>query len=139
MGQVHAEMKAAAKRAVQNLGKAQVLKAGSPVTTAVRVVPPANLEALKGFPGVRYADNKVSFEAADFGAAYDAWMEIIAVARSGYSSLMNEVVAAQPNSKEMRLDFSDRLFARWMDFESGRWTPPVPSAAQAGRKYHGSN
>ena len=48
---VHAEMKASAKRAVQNLAKAQALKAGSPVTAAVRVVPPANLESLKGFPG----------------------------------------------------------------------------------------
>ena len=136
---VHAEMKASAKRAVRNLGKAQALKAGSPVTAAVRVVPPANLESLKGFPGVRYADNKVTFEAADFGAAYDAWMAIIAVARSGYSSLWGEVVGAQPKGKELRLDFSDRLFARWMDFESGRWTPPAPSVSPAGRRYHGSN
>jgi len=137
--QVHAEMKAGAKRAVQNIAKAQVLKTPSPVTTAVRVVPPASLEAMKGFPGVRYADNKVTFEAADFGAAYDGWMAIIAVARAGYSSVLNEMVAAQPNGPAMRLDFSDRLFARWMDYESGRWTPPAPPAAVAGRKYHGSN
>jgi D-amino peptidase len=136
---VHGEMKAAAKRAVQNIAKAQVLKTPAPVTTAVRVVPPASLEALKGFPGVRYSDNKVTFEAADFGAAYDAWMAIIAVARSGYSTLMNEMVAAQPNAREMRLDFSDRLFARWMDYESGRWSPPAPTSQTAGRRYHGSN
>lgn len=137
--QVHGEMKAAAKRAVRNLGKAQVLRTPSPVTAAVRAVPPANLESLKGFPGVRYADSKVTFEAADFGAAYDAWMAIIAVARSGYASVMTEMVSAQPNGQAMRLDFSDRLFARWMDYESGRWSPPAPSAPQAGRRYHGSN
>jgi len=124
---------------VQNLAKAQVLKTPSPVTTAVRVVPPASLEALKGFPGVQYTDNKVTFQAADFGAAYDGWMAIIAVARAGYSSVMNEMVAAQTASQAMRLDFSDRLFARWMDYESGRWTPPAPPAVQAGRRYHGSN
>jgi len=137
--QVHAEMTAAAKRAVQNLAKAKVLTTPSPVTAALRVVPPASLESLKGFPGVRYADNKVTFEAPDFGAVYDAWMAIITVARSGYSSVMNEMVAAQPNAQAMRLDFSDRLFARWMDYESGRWSPPVPSAPPAGRRYHGSN
>ena len=136
---VHAEMKAAAKRAVQNIGKAPVLTTPSPVTAAVRAVPPASLEAMKGFPGVRYADNKVTFEAADFGAVYDAWMAIIGVARAGYSSVMNEMIAAQPNGREMRLDFSDRLFARWMDYESGRWSRPVPTSQTAGRRYHGSN
>lgn len=136
---VHAEMKAGAKRAVQNLARAKVLSSPSPVKTAVRVVPPASLEALKGFPGVHYSDHKVTFEAADFGAAYDAWMAIIAVARSGYSSVMNEMVAAQPNGRELRLDFSDRLFARWMDYESGRWSPPAPTSRTAGRRYHGSN
>jgi hypothetical protein len=136
---VHAEMRAAAKRAVQNIAKAQALKTPSPVTAAVRVVPPASLEVMKGFPGVRYADNKVTFEAADFGAVYDAWQAIIGVARTGYSSVMNEMVAAQPNGPALRLDFSDRLFARWMDYESGRWSPPAPTSQTAGRRYHGSN
>jgi D-amino peptidase len=136
---VHAEMRAAAKRAVQNIAKAQALKTPSPVTAALRVVPPASLEAMKGFPGVRYADNKVTFEAADFGAAYDGWQAIITVARAGYSSVMNEMVAAQPNGQALRLDFSDRLFARWMDYESGRWSPPAPTSQTAGRRYHGSN
>jgi D-amino peptidase len=141
VAEVHAEMKAAAARAVKNLPRARAMTLGSPVRAAMRVVPPASLEPLKGIPGVRYADNRVEFEAADFGAVYDAWMAILGVATLAYPRVLQEAIAARPDAAALRLDFSNRLFDRWLDYESGRWTPPArpAAAAVAGRKYHGAN
>jgi D-amino peptidase len=137
--EVHAEMRSKAAQAVRNLSKAQPMRLGSPIRAAMRVVPPASLEPLKGIPGIKYSDNRVEFEAADFGAVYDAWMSILNVARLAYPQLLMETIAARPDAAALRLEFTDRLFARWADYESGRWTPPKPPAPVAGRKYHGSN
>lgn len=137
--QVHEEMRATAAQAVRSLGQAQVARLTGPVRAGMRVVPPATLEPLRGIPGIQYADNRVRFEAADFGAVYDAWMAILAVARSAYPQLLSEAVGARPDAQAIRQDYSNRLFARWLDYESGRWTPPAPTTPAAGRRYHGAN
>jgi hypothetical protein len=38
--------------------------------------------------------------------------------------------------KEIMANYSDSLFMRWMDYESGRWKPPVPPPA-TNKTFHG--
>jgi len=137
--QVHAEMRAAAERAVKNRDQARAMAIATPVRASLRVVEPADLSLLAGVPGVAYHDQQVDFTAPDFGAAYDGLVALIGVATRSYSRLLTEAVRDRPDGAATLLDFSDRLFARWMDVESGRWTPPEPAQPAPGRRYHGAN
>jgi D-amino peptidase len=136
---VHAEMRAAAKRALERRDQAKAMTLASPIRAALRVVPPASLEPMKGIPGINYHDNTVEFEAKDFGAAYDGWTALIGAARWSYTQVLTELVRSQPNGAKLMLEYSDRLFRRWEDVESGRWSPPVPPTPPAGKRYHGAN
>ncbi len=139
VAEVHAEMRAAAKRAIEKRNQAKAMTLGSPVRAALRAVAPASLESMQGVPGINYRDNMVEFEAKDFGAAYDGLVALINVARQSYPSVLTEMIRARPDGQKLLLEYSDRLFQRWMDVESGRWSAPAPSAPAAGRKYHGAN
>jgi hypothetical protein len=96
----------------------------------LRAVPPASLESLKGVPGLTYADNTITFTAPDFRAAYDGVIGLVTAARPGYSSVLVETVRKQPDGAKVMAEYSDALFMRWMDYESGRWRPPPPSGAR---------
>ena len=130
------DLKTAAQRAVENLGQAKVMKIATPITTTLRVVPPASLERMEGFPGVDYADNRITFEAADLAAAYEGLGKIVGVATRGYMSVLGEVIEARPDGDAIRAAFSEALMARWFDVESGRWQPEEESPP-APRKYYG--
>jgi len=138
--EVHAEMRSAAKQAVENRGQAKVMKLEGPITAALHAVPPASLRVLEGVPGINYRDNTVEFVAQDFKSAYRGLVALIGVATQSFSGLYREMHAARPEAeaRALSLEFSDRLFQRWMDVESGRWQPPPPPPAVA-RKYHGAN
>jgi hypothetical protein len=137
--QVHLEMRASATHAVERIGQAKVLTLTTPVRAALRAVPPASLEPLKGVPGIQYQDQTVEFTAADFGAAYDGIVALIGVATRAYPGVLTETIRGRPDGEALLKEYGDRLFARWMDVESGRWTPPSPPTPVAGRKYHGAN
>ena len=141
VAQVHAEMQAAAKQAVTKRAGAKIMTLASPLRAALRTVPPASLELMKGVPGVEYHDNTVEFTAKDFGAAYDGLVALVGVASQPYARLYPQTLRAMgPAPADSILKgYSDRLFQRWMDVESGRWKPPAPSAPVAGRRYHGAN
>jgi hypothetical protein len=115
------------------------MRPGSPIRAALRAVPPASLEPLAGVPGINYANNMVEFEAKDFGAAYDGVVALINVARQSYPQVLTEMIRSRPDGAKMLLEYSDRLFRRWEDMESGRWSPPAPVAPPAGKRYHGPN
>jgi D-amino peptidase len=136
---VHAEMRAAAERAVRNRDRARAMAVATPVRAALRAVPPADLSILRDVPGIRYADQQVEFTAPDFGAAYDGLVALIGVARHSYPQVLLEMLRARPDGQALLGEYSDRLFQRWMDVESGRWTPPPPRAPEPGRRYHGAN
>ncbi len=107
----------------------------TPVEATLDAVPPSSLAALEGVPGIRYDDGSVTFTADSFGDAYDGWSALIGVAVGGFSSVLGEVLRElDPNGGA---EFSARLFERWFDFESGRWTPPPPPAPPEGRTYYG--
>ncbi len=138
--EVHTEMRAAAKLAVEGRAQAKVMKLEGPITAALHAVPPASLRVLDGVPGITYRDNTVEFVAQDFKSAYRGLVALIGVATQSYSGLYREMFSArsEAEARALSLEYSDRLFQRWMDVESGRWqapTPPTPAA----RKYHGAN
>jgi D-amino peptidase len=127
---VHAEMQEKAARAVRNISKAKTLTIAAPMKAGLRAVPPASLESLKGVPGLTYADNTITFTAPDFRAAYDGVIGLVTAARPGYASVLAETVRKQPDGGKVMAEYSDALFMRWMDYESGRWRPPPPSGAR---------
>jgi hypothetical protein len=117
----------------------KVVTLTTPVEARLRAVPPATLAMMEGVPGIRYADNTVSFAAPDFQAAYDGLIALIGVATAGYTSVLRETIRAHPAGAEIQDRNRNSLFERWMDVESGRYTPPARAAAPAARRYHGAN
>lgn len=136
--EARAELRAKAKRALERLPEMQVVTVSEPVEAAIRVVPPASLAPLRGVPGVRYADETVTFTAADFQEAYDGLIALVSVARTAYPAVLTETLRAQPEGQQLLDQYRRDLFERWLDVESGRWSPPPAPAAQP-RRYHGAN
>ncbi len=137
---VHAEMKAQAAEAMRKIADAKTITVKEPVQAALRVVLPASLRPLRGVPGVTLSPegDRVDFTAKDFQEAYDGLNSLIGVARLAYPATQNEVIRARPDSTLIARLQRERLMERWFDVESGRWTPPVPAAPVAGRKYYGA-
>ena len=137
--EARADLSAGAQRALEKREQWRAMKLVAPITAALRVVPPARLDALDGVPGIDYADQTVTFEAADFAAAYDGITALVGVASAGFNDVLNEVMARSPNSEELGFEYFVSLFERWSDFESGDWSPPEPSQPDPERQYHGAN
>ncbi len=133
---VHAEMKEKAARAVRNLAKARVMKAAEPLEAGLHAVPPASLASLAGVPGITYANETVTFKAPTYRAAYDGVLGLVRAATAGYASVLVENVRKLPDGKDIMANYSDSLFMRWMDYESGRWKPPVPPP-MTNKTFHG--
>ncbi len=136
LDEVYKDLKAGAKRAVENLGKAKAIKPTLPIKAQLRVTPPASLDLLKDIPGIDCKDNTVTFEAASYKEAYDGITALISVATRGYRSLLFEVLKKQENWKEIYMAYGELLEKRWADVESGRWSPPKPPERKK-RKYYG--
>lgn len=125
--EARADLQEGARQAMERRDQARVMRLGEPVEAAVRAVPPADLGVLDGVPGLRYTDGRVDFEAADFREAYDGATTLVNVARTGYEAVLVETVRSHPDGAELMRTYSDNLFARWLDIESGRWeAPPSP-------------
>jgi len=136
--EARADLRAGARRAVESLAAAKVMKVNTPIAATLLAVPPASLELMEGFPGVDYADNQVTFVTDDLRDAYDGLVAIVGVAGQSYSVVLGEVIRAHPETNNVFASYRVALFERWLDVESGRWSAPPPAAANtAGRKYHG--
>jgi D-amino peptidase len=133
---VHAEMREKAARAVRNVSRAKVMTLTTPLRAGLHAVPPASLASLKGIPGIAYANETVTFTAPDFRAAYDGVIALVGAARASYPQVLQETVRKQPDGSKIMADYSDALFMRWMDYESGRWQPPVAPPRSA-KTFHG--
>ena len=134
--EVHAEMREKAARAVRNLSKAKVMTLTTPLRAGLHAVPPASLASLKGIPGITYADQTVTFTAPDFRAAYDGVIALVGAARASYSQVLQETVRKHPDGQKIMAEYSDALFMRWMDAESGRWQAPATPPRTA-KTFHG--
>ncbi|NNF11942.1 MAG: hypothetical protein HKN72_01885 [Gemmatimonadetes bacterium] len=133
--EARADLRAGARRAIESYRSAQAMRLGEPVIAQLHAVPPADLSMLDGVPGIDYADQRVTFTSSDFRGAYDGLVELVTVARGGYASVMGETGRAMAGPA-FAPTYSDALFDRWMDFESGRWSAPSSDPAER-RTYHG--
>jgi D-aminopeptidase len=135
--EVRKEMREAAREALLERDRAQVMELTTPIRAALRAVPPANLEPLEGVPGIDYRENTVTFEAKDLNEAYDGLIALMEVAGAGYLQVLQETVESLPNAQAVQWDFEERLMNRWMDYESGRWSP-TPEETPTRDRYHGA-
>ncbi len=136
--EVHAEMRTAAQRALENRGQARTMKLRVPITAALRAVPPASLSALDGVPGIDYEDGRASFDAEDFQAAYDGLIALIRVGTAAYPDVLIETLQGLPDGPHLLSLYEQSLMMRWLDHESGRWTPAERQQQPSGRRYHGA-
>ena len=132
--EVRAQLRSEAQAALEGLSSARVMEISTPIDATLDAVPPASLAALEGVPGIDYEDGSVNFTTDTFREAYDGLRALVRVAGAGYSSVMGEVLQGfDPGGAT----YSRELFARWMDYESGRWTPLPSQSGTEGRVYHG--
>ena len=137
MGEARADLRESARQAVQNLADAKVMKINTPIAATLRAVPPASLALMRGFPGIDFEQDRVSFVVNDLADAYDGLTAIVRVATQSYSGVLREVIRARPESGEVFDAYNVALMERWLDFESGRWSPAEPAEPPAGARYHG--
>jgi D-amino peptidase len=137
--EARADLTASARRAVEGLSSARVMKVAVPIRASLHAVPPADLSFLQGIPGIDYADNVLSFETADLREAYDGLVAAVGLATRGYAGVLREVIRARGDGQDIMAEYGATLTRRWFDHESGRLGGPPPSAtatASAGR-FHG--
>lgn len=136
---VRGELREGATRALRQRDQAKAMRLRMPVQVAVRVVPPASLSVLDGVPGIEYENETVRFTAQSFEEVNGGIMKLIGVARTNYSSVLMESLNARPDGEAIVADYRHRLVNRWLDYESGRWSPPKPEPPKPGQRYHGAN
>ena len=163
--EARADLREGARRAVENLAAAKSMRVSLPIRASLHAVPPASLRFLEGIPGLdpgddlvrcrqdrdgdsmsmrclgapAYADDTYSFTAMDMREAYDGLVAIVGLARVGYQSLLQEVVAGRADGGDIQAAYGDALWQRWHDQESGRYERPGPDAAvgELIRRFHG--
>lgn len=133
--EARADLTSTATEAMAGWRDARAMRLSEPVRAALHAEPPASLAMMSAVPGVDYREGAVHFTAPDFRAAYDGAVGLVAVARQGYQTVMSET-GRSLGGDGFGPAYSDALFDRWLDFESGRWNPPEPAPA-APRTYHG--
>ena len=133
------DLREGAKRAVEKLASAKAMRVSAPIFASLHAVPPASLRFLEGVPGVDYGDDTYTFLAGDMREAYDGLVAVVGLARAGYSSLLQEVVAGRADGGEVFTAYGDALRRRWFDQESGRYERPDEGAglAEGLRRFHG--
>lgn len=136
--EVHEEMRDAAKRAVERLAESKVVKLTTPIKAQLRTVHPARLDMLENVPGIEYADQAVTFEAADFREAYDGIEALIGVATLGWFRILQSTIGSLDNSTEINIAFRQKLASDWIAVESREWVPPAPSEEEPTKRYFGA-
>ncbi len=133
------DLRESAKRAVENLAAAKVMKVSMPIHASLHAVPPASLRFLDGIPGVNYRDDTMTFVTSDLREAYDGLVQIVGLAGIGYMGVLQETVGNRPDAAEIFGAFREAVEQRWFDQESGRYERPEPSEGVATglRRFHG--
>ncbi len=137
--EVHKKMSEASQKAVENLADSKAVRLSLPIKAQLRAVSPASLDLLEGVPGISYKDQTVTFEAEDYLQAYNGITALIGVATRSYTDLLYGALNEMENKDEIMAKYTDLLFQRWVDVESGRWKPQPPLPVKEGtqRKYFG--
>ena len=135
--EVHAELQDRAQRALENLGQARTMTLTTPVRMALRAVPPSSIEMFAVVPGIAYDDDQITFEAATFREGFDGWSAFVGISTTGWNDRWFGIMGSQPNALALVETFLGSVMTTWLDFESGRWTPPPREKPPAGHQYHG--
>ncbi len=123
LDQVHAEMEAKAKKAVENLSGAKYLAFTEPLTAALRTQFPADHSILEGVPGINYKDHTVTFPAKTYREAYDGIVELIQVAGLGRLKLMQEYLAQAEQGPQIIKEVRGYMLKKYEDWMAGKWDP----------------
>lgn len=132
---VHAEMRIKARVAVQQLASARVMTLHTPVTVAVRAVPPGNFRWLKEMPGIQYTDETVTFLAPDMSSAFRGIRTFIAALSFSFADAKLSAVMALPDAPRLLYEGRMEHYRRWFAAESH--TLVVPQKSEPPREYHG--
>jgi hypothetical protein len=135
---VHEEMREAAKRAVEKISESKAVKLTTPIKAQLRASHPATLDMLEKVPGIHYADQTVTFEAADFQQAYDGIEALVGVASLGWCRILQKTIAGLDNGEDIDRAFWEKLANDWIAVESGQWEPPA-SGSEKTEKYFGAH
>ncbi|HSF15131.1 MAG TPA: M55 family metallopeptidase [Vicinamibacteria bacterium] len=139
VGEARADLRDGAKRAVERLASAKVMRVNTPIRASLRAVPPASLRFLDGIPGIDYRDDTLTFVTGDLREAYDGLVEIVGLARVGYVDVLQEVVRNHPDGDAIFAEYSEALSRRWFDQESGRYQRPAADSGETSslQRFHG--
>lgn len=118
---MHKSLEAGARRAVQRLAGAKLVKAPATLEVTVRVSKPWDASWLRDLPGVRYVDNGVAFTATDFPAAYRGIKaSTSAVIMVTYYGTMEEFIGKLPNHADIERRLADEYDRLWLEGEQGK-------------------
>ncbi len=139
VGDARGDLRAAARRAVENVASARVMRVTTPIFASLRAVPPASLRFLEGIPGLEYDDDTYTFVTDDLRAAYDGLVKVVGLATIGYLRVLQEVVRNRDEGDLIQDEWGSALTQRWFDQESGRYERPEPAdgGTTGLRRYHG--
>ena len=116
--EAHKLLSDGAKRAVRRLSGAKVVTAPSPMEVTVRAQMPWDASWLRDLPGVRYADNGISFAAKDFPAAYRGIKSATsAVIIMTYYGAMEKFVGGLPDHVELERRLAEEYDRLWLEGE----------------------
>jgi D-amino peptidase len=120
LDRVHADLRAAALRSVQNLAHARVATLTAPITIVVGSVPPGDLSILKGIPGVNYQNNRVTFSAPKLDPeGAEAMINVTGIAQQyGHLKTLEEFVHKRPDGEAIMREAGDLYVTRWLDYET---------------------
>lgn len=109
-----------AKRAIERLRRAKVMKVAKPVEATVTAFPPADMQWLADMPGIDYRDQAVSFTARDAQSAYRGMQALGTAAMYGYSDALFRALKPHENAKEIELGAIAEWDAKWEASERER-------------------
>lgn len=109
----------AARRAVEKLPAARIVRVAAPVSVTAAAVAPWSLSSLGDLPGIDYRDNAVRFVATDFPSAYRGIKGVSAALIYTYYDAMEQAIARLPNRRELELHLANEYNRLWLQAETG--------------------
>lgn len=118
--EVHKALTASAKRSVQRLGSAKVLKLTLPTEVRVSAMKPWDMSWFSAIPGVNYRDNGVSFTAHTFPDAYRGIKALSSGTVFNYYDVLERAVHELPNAAAIELQLEREYKRMWLEAERSR-------------------